>query len=230
MAWLDVGSTGRSQSYNGGTFGYCKLAFNKAGCPSAGGALPLSLALVTFNSKVGGSARCGRWLYALAVGAESFLDDQYFDWARVLLGAPKWKRGLVISWELGWSSSGSMRAVLDVARHRAYLWSLPVDDLYRKIFIEAQEASVPTWSHLGRKLLHDWGICDFIDYGWSSKHAYVNYVRGCLEGLFVVRCNKARARQKNPTHHLCIGHDLNPLHRDILSARLGWACLVDIRS
>ena len=113
----------------------------------AGRMIPLALALDLFESKVEGSMRFGRWLLALVDGAEDRLNSCYEAWARALVGSPAWRSGVIASGVLGWTSGRFMRAILDVTKHRAKLWSLPAGDLQRRIFVEARSGGASTWAN-----------------------------------------------------------------------------------
>eukprot|EP00973_Karenia_brevis_P072344 10048599-Karenia_brevis.AAC.1 len=98
------------------------------------GAIPLPHALLIFDSKIDGALTPGRWLYVLADGAQCRLDTLLSDWSCALLGGAPWRNSAVSRWELGWTLTGFARAILDMARRRAKLWSLPEDDFYRVAF------------------------------------------------------------------------------------------------
>ena len=140
------------------------LLFSKL-CVLAGlcieAALPLPFAAALFESKVDGTLRVGRWLFAvMAPNAESELNTAQDKWARMLLGVPPWKPAHHASWELGWQLSCFARAVLDVAFRRARIQSWPRQDWYRQMFCEAS-SSPASWAARSSKLLQDWGIRDF---------------------------------------------------------------------
>ncbi len=58
---------------------------------AASNALPLCCLIKMFESRVEGSMRFGRWLYALSPTARSVLDHAYTKWAQILLGADAWR-------------------------------------------------------------------------------------------------------------------------------------------
>ena len=155
-------------------------------------ALPLPLAAALFESKVDGTLRVGRWLFAvMAPNAESELNTAQDKWARTLLGVPPWKPAHLASWELGWQLSGFARAVLDVASRRARIQSWPRQDWYRQMFCEASK-SPASWAARSLKLLQDWGIRDFNEGNMSlGLRAYKNYVKDALKDICLEKTRRA---------------------------------------
>ena len=155
-------------------------------------ALPLPFAAALFESKVDGTLRVGRWLFAvMAPNAESELNTVQDKWARTLLGVPPWKPAHLASWELGWQLSGFARAVLDVASRRARIQSWPRQDWYRQMFCEASR-SPASWAARSSKLLQDWGIRDFSEGNMSlGLRAYKSYVTDALRDACLEKTRKA---------------------------------------
>ena len=108
-----------------------------------------------FEGKVEGYLRFGRWLLAVGWDVERVLNEAYHRWARALLGSPKWRSGFIASAELGWTLSGFARALVDVASRRAFLWQLPVGDLYGDVFRAAHQCSESSWAYRSRALLQE---------------------------------------------------------------------------
>jgi len=121
--------------------------------------VPLMIAVQLFESKVEGTMRFGRWLILLCENAELLLNAAYERWARSLLGSPPWRSGIIASGELGWTMSGFLRGVDDVARRRAWLFMLPDDGLYRSTFVQAQSCSL-SWSFRSLALLQRFSLSD----------------------------------------------------------------------
>jgi hypothetical protein len=121
-------------------------------------AIPLPLALILLQAKVDGSLAPGRWLYSvMSPGAGDLLDNVWDKALRALVGAPPWSSGSALRWELGVPLSGAAKAISQVALRRAYLWCLPVDDLYRRVFILAQGFNF-SWASTSRRSLEAW-VC-----------------------------------------------------------------------
>lgn len=81
------------------------LIASLAGLVSSG-SLPLAVAASLFEGKVDGYLRFGRWLTALAWGAETAYDKAYVRLARASLGWPHWRSRAVAVAELGRSCRG----------------------------------------------------------------------------------------------------------------------------
>jgi len=124
------------------------------------GAIPLTLALELFESKVDGVLNKGRWLYTLAPMAKPRLDNALEHWARLLLGADWWCNGAVCRSELGWTLSGMARGVKCVALRRARLHNLPASDWYLSYFNACKSLSCG-WAAASEQLLSAWQVQDW---------------------------------------------------------------------
>ncbi len=198
----------------------------------ADGSLPLCMAADMFESKVDGAMRPCRWLYAIAWQAQSLLDSAYEEWAKALLGSPRWRSAAVATSELGWRLSGYDRAVLDMASKRAQLWRLPQGDIYGDVFRMAHSLSGPTWAKQSAEILASRCIQDWPE--WSSSgagpSAYLRYVRGCLEAVTEAKWRIAVSTHTRPRPYL----QLRPapardLH-EALTSEYPWSVLVAQRS
>ena len=118
-------------------------------------------------------------------GCDGSSRSVFMSWARLLLGAEPWRNWATIYAELGWQFSGSGRAVIDIACRRAYLWSLPVGDLYREVFVLGHSVQGLTWAKGSLKLLVDWGIVDWPHWHGSSRESYKTHVKA----LVAARCS-----------------------------------------
>ena len=84
--------------------------------------IPLALACFIFDCKVESSLRFGHWLWGVQAKALASLSDAYSSWARMLVGASRWRSAEVCRSELGWSLCAQAEVVIDVACARQSLW------------------------------------------------------------------------------------------------------------
>ena len=139
--------------------------------------VPLPVVLRLFESKVDGTLRFGRWLLATAPTALERFNEVYNSWARVLIGADRWRNSAVASGELGWSLSGAGIAVVDVAMQRARLWSLDDSDLYKQVFVNSHKFAV-SWASASQSVVESWSIPDLPQVtGRSGLDGYKAMVR-----------------------------------------------------
>ena len=90
-------------------------------------------------------------------------NNAFDEWARALIGSPKWRSAAAAASEFGWRLSGFGRALVDMAVRRARLFALPTDDIYRKVCVYAHDATEQTWAKRNRALLLSRGIQDWTD-------------------------------------------------------------------
>lgn len=149
----------------------------------AASAVPLTVAMEIFELKVESVLRVGRWLYALACGAQARLNELFESWARSLLGADPWRNGGVARSELGWHLCGFARAVRCVALRRARLWSRGASDWYGTFFAHAGTLEVG-WAHSSAALLQKWGVADWPEVAsiCPTYKSYQHYVSSVLLG------------------------------------------------
>ena len=116
--------------------------------------------------------------------------------------------------------------------HRARLWELSDQDLYKKVFVAAHSFSCATWAAKSSRTLQEWGIQDWPS--WKSSEVslddYKTYVKVCAE-----RASLSVWRQQVAEHVLPIPFlswsgaprcDLQ-WHE---ASRLSWACLASQRA
>ena len=149
--------------------------FSSICCMVSARVLPLSHAVVLFESNVDSILNFGRWLYTLSSEAPDKLNASLDSWARALLGADSWRNSSVCRCELGWVFSGFARGVRSVALRRARALSLPVDDFYRSSFDLCTTQDIG-WACLSRTLLIDWGVPDWSDLQVPHR-SYLTYKR-----------------------------------------------------
>jgi len=154
----------------------------------------------------------------------------YVSWAGVLLGADAWRNWATVFAELGWQLSGAGRAVLDIACHRAYLWSLPVGDLYREVFVLGHEIQGLTWAKRSLKLLDDWGIEDWQRSQRSSREEYKTHVRSLVAARCHISWADAASRHLLPVPYLCTRVQVAADLKLGLQLELPWFSLVLQRS
>ena len=149
----------------------------------ASSTIPLALGLQMFEACVDGAMRFGRWLYGVDSSIRDQLDSLYITWGKALLGADTWRNWAVSFGSLGWRLTGGARAVVDIAMHRARLWELSDQDLYKRVFVAAHGYSDVTWAAKSIRTLQDWGIQDWPS--WASPDVsledYKAYVKHCVE-------------------------------------------------
>ena len=197
-------------------------------------ALPLAVALEMFEAKVEGTLAFGRWCFALAPDALTALDDVYNEWALALLGADPWRNVSVAASELGWQLSGSSRALLDIARRRAKVLSLPLGSLYRDIPALALHCQAArSWSARSAVVLTNAGVTL-----WESRPptapSYDDYVEHARDQLASADLPRSVARiamhravvpysvfQTCPSPHVLRAKNLNLPWRTQLCMR-GW--------
>jgi len=189
--------------------------------------LPLCVAAEMFEVKVDGSVRFGRWLLVTVPGAEEFLDSVYEGWARALIGSPSWRSGIIASGELGWSISGFMRGLLDLAKKRAKLWMLPDSDLYASVFRMAHSCAGPSWAKAGRALLQKWHLADWPEWVVSggSYASYCAILRETLEAQFHVTWLAAARKHCIPVPYLLIVPSLPRSLHTALASGIPWCVL-----
>ena len=195
------------------------------------GAIPLPLALVLLHAKVDGVLAPGRWLYAIkALDGQEKLNEVWDKSLRALVGAPPWASGMALRWEMGIPLSGAASAILQIAARRAYLWTLPVDDIYRSTFITAHDFCT-SWATLSRRGLEAWGLVDFPASGLSVSR-YKSLVRKCLtERCCADLVSSLSARNCSiPFATAYPAACLPAVLQDALHSPVGWQCLVSIRS
>ena len=144
-------------------------------------AIPVNLAIHLFETKVDSVMAFGCWLYVCSKGAEQRLDEIYAYWAKTLLGAAPWRNDGVSQLEVGWSSTGFLRAVSAAALRRARLRVLPNEDLYASVF-EAARTSSLSWHQQCGALLLRFGLPDLgrgEAAGWSYN-GYKQHVKAKL--------------------------------------------------
>ena len=191
-------------------------------------AIPLPLAVELFEAKVDARVQPGRWLFALTDGVCALLDEQYDSWARGLLGAKPWNNAAVAASELGWSLSGTARAVKAVAFRRATIWQLQDDDIYKLAFLHARGAG--TWSWKSLAMLQRWGVLDWPAWRASGSTSYVAY-KVAVKAALVARSSLPRApvlaqhRAPYTCFQLCTSSALS----DMLKGGLPWDVLVAAR-
>ncbi len=89
---------------------------------------------------------------------------------------------MVAQVELGWVLSGFDRALVDVARRRAWLWSLPAGDLYGEVFRTAYAFGGDTWAASSGRLLLAHGVMDWPEWAAAGEPSgtYSRYVKSVL--------------------------------------------------
>lgn len=71
-----------------------------------GGLVSLPMALILFQSKVGGIVAFGSWQWGIFPASQVIPDKAHDSWARVLLGGDYWRNAAVARGERGWLWSG----------------------------------------------------------------------------------------------------------------------------
>ena len=194
-------------------------------------AIPLPLALVLLQAKVDGALAPGRWLYSvMSPGGDEMLNNVWHNALRALVGAPPWTSGSALRWELGIPFSGAAKAIAQVALRRAYLWSLPIDDLYRRAFIVAQGFE-SSWASKSRRKLEDWGVPDFPSAGLPLSKYKVFVNRRLLDYCCAELVSALTPRRCSIPFGTAYPKRELPAHlQDALRYPLGWQCLVGTRS
>ena len=167
-------------------------------------AIPLTIALELFESKVDGVLAFGRWCFTLADCAQEVLDDVYQEWALALLGGDRWRNAAVAMSELGWKLSGHSRALVDVALRRARVWTMASGLLYRDAFQLAHNSGAPlSWAIRSANLLKAAGLVDWPQAPSNVRtlEDYSELVKSTLELL-----DGARAVTRIQEHRATVPH------------------------
>ena len=95
------------------------------------------------------------------------------------MGLDSWRHAAPARAELGWKLSGYGRSIKAAVLRRARLFSLPAEDMYRRVFEWAGHAPGRTWAKKSRETLDEWGIQDFPNFGGTFPQ-YKEYVTATL--------------------------------------------------
>ena len=135
-------------------------------------AIPLTVALDLFDSKVDNLLAFGRWIFCMVPDAKLRINGQVALWAKALLGGAPFRNTAVAMNELGWHLSGFDRAVLAVAARRAKLWTLPAGNLYGDTFKwAASSGGDSSWATQSARCLSEAGVPD-----WPRRPPYLGSV------------------------------------------------------
>ena len=169
--------------------------------------VPISLAVVLFDSKIDGSVAYGRWLWGVYPECAEALDRSYENWARFLLGSCPWRNPGVAVGELGWKLSGAARAVRDAAGKRAYFWNLPDTDVFKICFVRSHGSAGMTWAAMSSLALAKWGVPDWPKWRRSEKGGTAAYKKA-VKRILAEQC--LQIWKKTVSGHL---HPLNYLNQ-----------------
>ena len=194
-------------------------------------AIPLSLALTMYESKVDGCLKPGRWAYAVGADASATLDSLLDTWALTLLGSPPWHHAGAARCLLDWRLSGMARAVKEMALKRAEFWRLPDNDLYKTLFLSTQDGPPSAWAYRSKILLQQWRLADYADgfagLGLASYKIYVNREL-VTAGMHVLQVSLTKRSLLCGSQLLLRGSGF--FHRAVVSNGLSWGILVGVRS
>ena len=162
-----------------------------------------------------------RWLSAVVPGACERLDKAYQDWARDLLGADRWRNWAASFGELGWSLSGSARAVRSVAARRARWCALGSDDLYRASWAAPAPGG---WLARSLTLLDRWGLPEWTwcGAGAISYAKYMARVRSALEDVCLVSWRAAAEQHRAAFHYPALQARPSTVLRECRERDLDW--------
>ena len=189
---------------------------------------PICIVLQLFSLKVNSSLRFGRWLWSVSPGVPALLEEAYRSWARMLLGADRWRNWAICFGELGWKFSGSASAVLEVALRRQYFWSQANQTLAGTMFVKAHSLPGATWAKQSLDLLSSWGLDDYPIWKLRSTGAggYAVYLCNVLEAKCLEIWQAEASRHTRPFPLPAVVSDTRTLFR----GSFGWNVLIAQRS
>jgi len=188
--------------------------------------------LQLFQLKVEGLLAFGRWLWSADRAALSLLDAAYQNWARAFLKAGQWRSWAVCFAELGWTLSGSAKAILDIALQRHLFWSQHPHTLASHVFAAAHLWPGETWAKCSEALMQE---CFFSDCRtWvaadNSATGFRTHVRRQLLDSCAVAWQDAVSHHTRPMSITCVSTDISDAFRaqhsfDTLLRQRSLCCL-----